>query len=258
MAKLQDMFTQARRAQGGGSIGFLGKSKAEAKPCAAALAVRFTQVIPGASEAALKAGAHGLLFTWNGWDPTRLEMIKNEIDSAKTINESLVSGLSITNGWGNVDRESLLQLREQGIQYVVLPLDAPARLIALESKDIELVVTVPMRPGDMYPLVIRNLAAFEAISGVMLNFGLTHDIGSMTIEDILQYRAVREAVRFPALLDVRADLTEADAYALLTLAVQAFVLTVSDLGNATRQQIKALRELLEKVHQEEKEISVRK
>ncbi|MBV9689752.1 MAG: hypothetical protein JO202_08560 [Ktedonobacteraceae bacterium] len=258
MAKLQDMFTQARRAQGGGSIGFLGKSKAEAKPSAAALTVRFTQVIPGASEAALKAGAHGLLFTWNGWNSTLLETIKKEIDSAKTFNEALVSGLSITNGWDNVDREGLIQLKEQGLQYVVLPLDAPARLIALESKDIELVVTVPMRPGDMYPLVIRNLTAFDAISGVILDFGLTHDTGSMTIEDILQYRAVREAVRFPALLNVQADLTEADAYALLALGVQAFVLTVSDMDYATRQQIKALRELLEKVHQEEKEVSVRK
>jgi len=31
MAKLQDMFTQARRAQSGGSIGFLGKNKTESK-----------------------------------------------------------------------------------------------------------------------------------------------------------------------------------------------------------------------------------
>jgi 2-methylisocitrate lyase-like PEP mutase family enzyme len=75
----------------------------------------------------------------------------------------------------------------------------------------------------------------------------------MSIEDILRYRAVREAVRFPSLLNVQGSLSEADAYALMTLDVQAVILTASDSDAATKKQIKALRELLEKVHQEDKE-----
>src|ERR1022692_2146101 len=66
MAKLQDMFTQARRAQNAGGMGFLGKNKSETKPRAAALVVEFPTVQPGGAEAVLKAGADGLLFTWDG------------------------------------------------------------------------------------------------------------------------------------------------------------------------------------------------
>ena len=75
----------------------------------------------------------------------------------------------------------------------------------------------------------------------------------MSIEDVLHYRAVREAVRFPALLNVQPDLNEADASTLLALGVQGMILTASGNDDTTQKQIKALRELLEKVHQEEKD-----
>ena len=63
MAKLQDLFSQARRAQSGSGIGFLGKSKPESKPHAASLVVEFPIVVAGNAEAAVKAGADGLLET---------------------------------------------------------------------------------------------------------------------------------------------------------------------------------------------------
>ena len=66
MAKLHDMFTQARRGQSGGGMGFLGKNRAETKPRAAAIVVEFPQITAGSAEAALKAGADGLLFRWDG------------------------------------------------------------------------------------------------------------------------------------------------------------------------------------------------
>src|SRR6266700_4181897 len=86
MAKLQDMFTQARRAQNTGGMGFLGKNKSETKPRAAALVVEFPTVQPGGTEAVLKAGADGLLFTWDGKNKTTLETIKEEITSASSTN----------------------------------------------------------------------------------------------------------------------------------------------------------------------------
>jgi hypothetical protein len=132
-------------------------------------------------------------------------------------------------------------------------MNAPARLLASHTKEIDLVVTVPMRKGDMYPIFIRNLTAFDAINAVQLDFGLSSDIGSMTIEEILLYRAVREAVRFPALLNVKANLSEADAYTLITLGIQAVVLTADSSDEKTREQIKAINELLVKVHQEDKD-----
>jgi hypothetical protein len=251
MAKLSDMFKQARRSQNGAGIGFLGKSKPETKARAAALVVELPTLIAGSAEAALKAGADGLLFSWNGSDSAFLETLKQEIESAKGTNENLVTGLHITGGWDKLDRDSLTNLKEQGIQYVVLPLDAPARLLALETKDLEMVVTVPMKSGDMYPLFIRNLTAFEGISAVLLDFGISKSVGTMTIEDVLQYRAVREAVRYPAFINVPADLTESDAYTLLTLGIQGLIFTTREVTETTRQQIKDLHTLLETVHHEE-------
>jgi hypothetical protein len=110
-----------------------------------------------------------------------------------------------------------------------------------------------MREGDLYPIFVRNLTAFDAITAVQLDFGLANDIGKLTIEDLLQYRAVREAVRFPALINVRGNMSEADAYTLTTLGVQAVVLPASDSDDKTKKQVQAMRELLEKVHHEDKD-----
>ena len=250
MAKLQDMFTQARRAQSGGSIGFLGKNRGESKAHAAAIVVEFPNVTAGSVEAALKAGADGLLFDWNGQDETQLETVKQEIEAAKANNESLITGLRITGGLDTLERERLAALHEQGFQYVILPFNAPVRLLAQE-KDLEKVVTVPMRTDDFYPIFIRNIAAFDGISAVLLDFGISTQLGELTIEDALNYQAVREAVRFPAFFNVADDLSEDDFYTLRSLGIQAVVLTASKSGDTT--PIKTLRELLEKVYQEEKE-----
>src|SRR5881398_1772306 len=66
MSKLLDMFAQARRAQGGSGMGFLGKNRQETKPRAAAIVIELATADVSNAEAALKAGADGLLFTWDG------------------------------------------------------------------------------------------------------------------------------------------------------------------------------------------------
>src|SRR2546421_7352443 len=81
MAKLHDMFTQARRGQSGGGMGFLGKNRAETKPRAAAIVVEVPQVTAGSAEAALKAGTDGILFLWDGKDNAILGTIKKGGDS---------------------------------------------------------------------------------------------------------------------------------------------------------------------------------
>jgi 2-methylisocitrate lyase-like PEP mutase family enzyme len=253
MAKLSDMFNQARRAQSSGGIGFVGKNKPMTKPRAAALVVEIPTIEAGSAESAIKSGADGLLFTWNGKDASSLETLKMAIDAAQTNGENVLCGLHITGGWEKLERENFEHLKELGVNYIVLPLHAPARLLALQIKDLELVVSVPMHEGDMYPIFIRNLTAFDNIAAVRLDFSLAGDVSTMSIEEVLRYRAVREAVRFPSLLNVQGTLSEADAYTLMTLDVQAVILTASDSDATTKKQIKAIREVLEKVHQEDKE-----
>ena len=253
MSKLIDMFTQARRAQSSSGMGFLGKNRPEVKPRAAAIVVELATNDAGSAESAVKAGADGLLFAWAGQDTDWLETLKSTIETAKASNDKVVSGLHITGDWDKLERESLEHLKDQGVNYIVLPMQAPAHLLALDIKDLDFVVTVPMREGDLYPLFVRNLTAFDTIAAVQLDFGLANDIGTLSIEDILQYRAVREAVRFPALINVQDNLSEAGAYTLTTLGVQAVILPASDSDDKTKKQIQALRELLEKVHQDDKD-----
>ncbi|HTK10494.1 MAG TPA: hypothetical protein VL485_25200 [Ktedonobacteraceae bacterium] len=253
MPKLQDMFTQARRAQSGGGMGFLGKNKSEIKPKAAALVVEFPTVQAGGAEAALKAGADGLLFTWDGKDKAALEAIKEEITSASSNATQLVVGLQITNGFAQFNRDTLNLIKEQGVNYIILPFTAPARILAVESKDLEKVVTIPMRDDPFYPIHIRNLTGLDGIAAVVLDFALAKDLANMTIEDILTYQAVREAVRFPAFMHVPGTLQEDEAHTLRTLGLQAMVLTAGKDSEKTQEQIRSLRVLLEKLQQEEKE-----
>src|SRR5947208_3429361 len=134
MAKLQDLFSQLRRAQSSGSMGFLGKSKAGTKPHAAAIVVDFPTVTAGNTEAVLKAGADGLLYAWDGKDSSVLDVIKQEIVSARSVNDQIVAGLRITGAVDTLDRDVLTSIKELGIAYVLLPFDAPARLLGLEIK----------------------------------------------------------------------------------------------------------------------------
>src|SRR5436305_14648651 len=240
MAKLHDMFTQARRAQSSSGIGFVGKNKAITKPRAAALVVEFPTFNAGDAESAIKSGADGLLFTWDGNDASILESLKDAIDAAQTSGEKVVTGLNITGGWEKLERENFEHLKELGVNYVLLPLEAPARLLALQIKDLELAVSVPMHSGDMYPIFIRNLTAFDNISAVRLDFSLSDNISDMSIEDVLHYRSVREAVRFPALLNVEGDLNESDAYTLLALGVQAMFLSSIETDDTTLKHINSI------------------
>jgi len=241
MSKLLDMFAQARRAQGGSGMGFLGKNRQETKPRAAAIVIELATADASNAEAALKAGADGLLFTWDGKDTSWPETLKSVTEAAQASNEKAVSGLRITGGWDTLTRERLEQI------------DAPASLLAQHIKDLDLVVTVPMREGELYPIFIRNLTAFDNITAVQLDFGFSKNISKLSIEDILQYRAVREAVRYPALLSVTNDLSESDAYTLITIGVQAILLSAKEIDSNTKQRINDLRELLEKIHQEDKD-----
>jgi 2-methylisocitrate lyase-like PEP mutase family enzyme len=252
MGKLQEMFTQPLRARSGSGLGFIGKNKPSSKPRAAALVVEFAVPDAAIAEAAIKAGADGLLFAWNGQNAA-LDGIKKAIEAARSGEEKIVCGLDITGGWESLTRETFEHVKELEINYVILPLNAPARLLALQVKDLELIVTVPMRTGDMYPIFIRNLTAFDGLASVRLDFGIQHDIGDLSIEDILSFRAVREAVRFPSMLNIDSSISEADAYTLLTLGVQAVIITANKTSDATKQDVQQVHDLLETVYHEEKD-----
>ena len=252
MAKLIEMFAQARRAQSGSGIGFVGKNKSPAKPRAAAVVVSFVTPDVSRVEAAIKAGADGLLFTWDG-EQAALERLQKAIDVAQAGEEKVLCGLYITGGWDEIERETFEHLKELHVGYVILPIHAPARLLALQVKDLELVVSVPMQEGELYPIFMRNLTTFEGLAAVNLDFQLQGTISNLSIEDVLRYRAVRDAVRFPAMLNVDSDISEADAYTLLTLGVQAMVIAADTSSEKIRQHVRQMRILLEQVFHEDKE-----
>ena len=255
MSKLLDMFSRVHRAQAGSGMGFLGKPKSEVKPRAAALLVALPKFDKSSAENAIKAGADSVIFTWDGKDATLVDALKEAIEATKASSENAIAGLQITGGWEQLDHTKIEHLKDLGVNFIILPLDAPARLLAIRVKDVDQVITVPMREGEMYPTFIRNLTAFDSISAVHLDFELSDRIESMSIEDLLHYRAVREAARYPAMLDVSGTLSEKDAFTIASLGVQAVVLPASGTEAATKQSIQAINTLLEKVYSEEKEAS---
>jgi len=254
MGKLSDLFTQVRKARSGKGIGFVGKSSPTLKPRVAALLVELQTVNAANAEAAIKAGADGLLFAWNGTGNT--EALTQAIEAAQAAGENVLCGLRLTDGWKKLVRKDFEDWKELGVSFIILPLEVPARLLAFQIKDLEAVVSVPMRDEDLYPIRLRNLSAFDNIAAIHLDIALGSEIAQLTIENVLRYRAVREAVHAPALVHVKGVLTEDDAYTLTTLGIQAAVLAESKESATTTQQIKALRELLEKVHQEDKDSSL--
>jgi hypothetical protein len=255
MGKLSELFAQVHKARSGKGIGFVGKSAPAVKPRAAALLLECSGMDAGNAEAAIKAGADGLIFAWTGQGKGTTEALKRAVEAAQAASDGVICGLRLTGSWEKLARKDFEDFKDLGVNFVVLPLDAPARLLALRVKDLESVVSVPMREGELYPIFIRNLSAFEQVAVIDLDFGLSSEVGSLSIEDVLRYRAVREGVRAPALIHVKGTPDEDDAYALLTLGVQGMVLAESKDPASTNQQIQALRELLEKVHQDEQEES---
>src|SRR5579863_1154086 len=121
MSKLLDMFSRVRRAQSSSGIGFVGKNKAVTKPRAAALIIEFTDIDVASAEVAIKAGADGLLFPWNGKETSELETLKQAIEAAKTSDSDAVCGLQINSGWDILERDRLEELKNVGVQYIMLP-----------------------------------------------------------------------------------------------------------------------------------------
>src|SRR2546430_13887516 len=156
MSKLLDMFAQARRAQGGSGMGFLGKNSQEKKPRAAAIVIELATADVSNAEAALKAGADGLLFTWDGKDTSWPETLKSVTEAAQASNEKAVTGLRITGGWDTLTRERLEQKKEKGICYNLLPLNAPASPLAQQGKELHLGRTHPITQGELYTSLIRH------------------------------------------------------------------------------------------------------
>lgn len=253
MGKLSDLFTQVRKARSGKGIGFVGKNAPTLKARAAALLVELNGTNAGNAEAAIKAGADGLIFVWTGQNDGNTNALRQAVEAAQAAGEHVLCGLHLTGGWDKLERKDFEDFKELGLHFVVLPLSAPARLLSLQVKDLEAVVSVPMREGELYPVFIRNLAAFEKVAAIHLDFGLNSEVGSLSIEDVLHYRAVREAVHAPALIHVKSTPGEDDAYALLTLGIQAVVLSEGKDIATTSQQISALRDLLVKVHHDGKD-----
>ena len=194
-----------------------------------------------------------MIFAWKGDGSTAA--LGKAVEAAQAAGEDVLCGLRLTAGWEKLDRKDFEQFKDLGLSFIVLPLNAPARLLALRVKELEAVVSVPMREGELYPVFIRNLSAFENVAAVHLDFGLSSEVSSMSIEDVLHYRAVREAVHAPALVHVKGTPNEDDAYALLTLGIQAVVLAEGKDVASTGQQIRSLHDLLEKVHQDDAEAS---
>src|SRR5258708_28510604 len=117
MGKLSDLFTHVRKARSGKGIGFVGKSANTFKARAAALLVELSGTDAGNAEAAIKAGADGLLFTWDGQGNGKTDALRQAIEAAQSAGEQVICGLHFTGGWKERERKDFGGFKEQGFSF---------------------------------------------------------------------------------------------------------------------------------------------
>ncbi len=249
MGKLTETLEKVYKGSGGG-LGF-GRPRAQVKPRAAGIVVALGQADAALAEAVAKAGVEGVLFTAQRGKGSKATLSAEEYQKAaeplKAAN--LPWGLDLAEVVGTLEAEALKALREGGVEFVSIPLNAPARLLKERPEGLDRIISLGALNDDPMLLLARavNLLSVQV---AQFDFGLTPErVRALTIEDLLRYRMLREAIRFPALYSVQGDLGAEEVHTLVKMGASALLVqaeagvTAAALG----KRLVALREELERV-----------
>ncbi|HLV98608.1 MAG TPA: hypothetical protein VKT82_08025 [Ktedonobacterales bacterium] len=253
MGKLIDTLQRVGKSSGGG-MGFSGKNQAQTKAKAAGILVALSQADAGAVEAVAKAGADGVIFVLqNGKSASKglsLETYRKAAEPLRAANRPW--GLDLVEIADTLPADSLKGLREDGADFASFPLDAPARLLQERPEGLDRIITLRQQDGnddEHYLRLVRslNLLSVQVVHLLAnLTAGRLHD---MRIEELLQFRVVREQLRFPVLANVSGNLGNEEARILVKLGISAVMLQAAEgeSASALASRVSALREELERV-----------
>ena len=260
MGKLIETLQRVRK-PGGGSIGFLGRgAQPPSKPKAAAILVALGQPDAGQVEAVKKVGADGVIFSAQNGRGSKAVTVEPYFEAAAVLRASnLPWGLDLGGVVSSLNADAFKTLREGSVDFISFPFSAPARLLQERPEGLDRIVTLESRLFDIEKesnlLTLRSVNLLS-VQGVRLEATFSAEfLRSLTIEDLLRYRMLRESLRFPALFSVEDTLGQEEVRTLMKLGTSAVVMqpTAGENISAFVERIAALREELERVPTEERE-----
>lgn len=235
MGKLIETLERAGKATGGASFGFAGRAQASNKPKAAAILATVAKA--GDLDGILKAGVDAVILPPD---------LAGEAATAAGV------------AWGvdaraarDLDAARLDDWHARGADFVLVPLSAPARIMAEKADHLDrlLLVAPPTVERDPLLMGLRSLnflRADAAALDVQLSARETHEL---TIEAMARLRALAEALRFPVVLSLAEVPDEADLKTLVRLGVEGLW-----LAGATAAGVQILRERLERIPRESESV----
>jgi hypothetical protein len=253
MGKLIETLQRVGKSSGG-SIGFLGKNQAQSKAKAAGILVALGQADAGTVEAVAKAGADGVIFVASA-DKSASKGLAT--DAYQKAAEPLRAanrpwGIDLAAVAASLPADALKGMRESGADFVSFPLDAPARLLQERPDGLDRIVTFrgPANDDDeRYLRLVRSINLLSVQAVQFISHLSAERLRDLRIEELLNYRAVRELLRFPVITSLRGDLGNEEARLLVKLGVSAVILQATE-GEGTAalaRRVAALREELERV-----------
>jgi hypothetical protein len=240
MGKLVEKLEQVGQS-GGGGIGFLGRARAQtkaARPAAILVALRLADT--ALAEAAVKNGADGVILA--GWKPgADMKAMQSAVEAG-----SAVWGVELASEVKQPDG-LLAAARDAGAAFVVVPPDAPARLLLEEVDKLDVVVMVDP-PKDQLGLVISRADNLLPVQVALVRARFTNaDLTGMRVEDFARMRLLFEGLRFPTLVSLKEAPASEHVRQLVRMGSDGLVLAGEGLSaEAVGTQVKSLREELEK------------
>ena len=213
-----------------------------------------SQADAGAVEAVTKAGADGVIFALQSGKSAdkglSLEAYRKAAEPLRAANKPW--GLDLTAIVDTLPADSLKGMRDDGADFVSFPLDAPARLLQERPEGLDRIITLRQQDGDDEERYLRLVRSLNLLSVQVVHLlanltaGRLHDL---RIEELLNFRVVREQLRFPVLSNVSGNLGNEEARLLVKLGISAVILQAADgeSTSALAQRVSALREELERV-----------
>jgi len=239
MGKLIEKLEQVGQS-GGGGFGFMGVARGASRPPRpAAILVSVGAGDTALAEAALDAGADGVVIT--SWTPA---------SDTKGIAAAVDKHAGI---WGvefaadGIDAAGVApQARDTGAAFLIVAPETPAAALLDEVERFDVVITVDPPKDDLSLIMMRaeNLIPAQAAL-VRFNFSGS-DLARLTVAEFARLRLICESIRFPRLITLQGA-ASAHARLLIRLGADALVLAGQGLsGEALAGQVKAFREELEK------------
>ena len=241
MGKLVEKLQQVSQATGNG-FGFLGRSQsAGRKPRPAAVFVTLDAGDVAAAEAAVKAGADGVIIS--GWTPgADLAKVKAVLATGSTL-------LGVAYAGKHADADGALKAAlEAGAAFALAGAEAPAALLFDEIEQLDVVVTGEAPRDDLGRVLLRAENLLPAQAAVIQLPEGTAALDRLTVSEFARLRLVFEAIRFPALVDVTGELPAAAVKALVRLGADGLILAgAGSKADTLGKQVQALCAALEAI-----------